>query len=220
MKKDIVIFFIVAFNIVPVVGVLFYNWQPFEAFWFFWVETLIMAFFNTIRIVFSQNQQAEIVNTKAPLLYHFGKGIKYLLLRFGIFIFYSIFIITFIGFVANNNPDKFSVLTTLFFQNKFFNLSLLISIVSQAYYLIFYYFRNGAFFTANPNNYTALFDSRQLVIHIAIVLGVFGSVFLAKFTSFGNLGNSFIISLLCVCKCIAELFNYKSVASIEDSQIG
>jgi hypothetical protein len=65
-----------------------------------------------------------------------------------------------------------------------------------------------------------LFDSRQLVIHIAIVLGVFGSVFLAKFTSFGNLGNSFIISLLCVCKCIAELFNYKSVASIEDSQIG
>ena len=216
MKKDVVIFFIVAFNVVPIVGVLFYNWQPFEAFWFFWVETLIMAFFNCIRIVFSQNQQPETVNTNSPLVYHFKQGIKYLLMRIGIFIFYSIFIITFIGFVANNNPDKFSVLTTLFFQNRFFNLSLLISIVSQGYYLVFYFFRNGAFFTASPNNYAALFDSRQLVIHIAIVLGVFGSVFLAKYTSFGNYGNTFIISLLCVGKCIAELFNYKAVAAIED----
>ena len=216
MKKDVVIFFIVAFNLVPVVGVLFYNWQPFEAFWFFWVETLIMAFFNCIRIVFSQNQQPETVNTNSPLVYHFTQGIKYLLMRIGIFIFYSIFIITFIGFVANNNPDKLSVLTTLFFQNRFFNLSLLISIVSQGYYLIFYFFRNGTFFTASPNSYAALFDSRQLIIHIAIVLGVFGSVFLAKYTSFGNYGNTFIISLLCVCKCIAELFNYKAVAAIEE----
>lgn len=210
MNKHVVIFFIVAFNLVPIFGVVFYNWQPFEAFWFFWVETLIMAFFNCIRIVFSQNQQPAIVNIDSPLVYNVSKGIKYLLIRIGIFLFYSIFIITFIGFIANPNADKGTVLGTILFQNRFFNLSLLISIFSQSYYLIFYFFRNGAFVTAQPDSYTALFDSRQIVIHIAVVLGVFGSMYLVKNTSFGNYSSALIISLLCICKCATELFSYKS----------
>ncbi|MBK8495282.1 MAG: hypothetical protein IPL50_09795 [Chitinophagaceae bacterium] len=212
MNKPVVIFFIVAFNLVPIFGVVFFKWQPFEAFWFFWVETLIIAFFNSIRIVFSQNQQQATLNTGSPHMYHISKAIKYLLLRIGIFLFYSIFIITFIGFVANNNTDKSTVLTTLVFQNRFFNLSLLISIFSQTYYLVFYFFRNGTFFTASPDRYAALFDSRQLVIHFAVVLGAFGSIYLVKNTSFGNYSSAFIISLLCVCKCAAELFNYKTAA--------
>ncbi len=216
MKKDVVIFFIVIFNAVPVVGVLFYNWQTFEAFWFFWVETLIISFFNSIRIVFSQNQPPVAVNTRSVMVYNFKKGINYLLLRIGIFIFYSVFIIMFIGFIANTSADKVPVLTTLLFENRFFNLSLLISIFSQGYYLIFYFFRNGAFFTASADSYAAIFDSRQLVIHISIVLGVFGSVFLEKTTSFGNYGNTFIIILLCVCKCAAELLSYKTAAAIKE----
>lgn len=213
MNKPVVFFFIVAFNLVPVFGVLFYNWQPFEAFWFFWVETLIMAFFNSIRIVFSQNQQSATTSTSSPLVYHINKGIQYLLIRIGIFLFYSIFIITFIGFVANNNADKEPVINTLLFQNSFFNLSLLISIFSQTYYLVFYFFRSGAFITARPDSYAALFDGRQLVMHFAVVLGAFGSMFLAKNTSFGNYSSIFIISLLCFCKCVAELFNYKRTAT-------
>lgn len=214
MNKPLVIFFIVAFNLLPIFGVLFYNWQPFEAFWFFWVETLIIAFFNSIRIVFSQNQQpTTTTSTRSPLVYHINKGIKYLLIRIGIFLFYAIFIITFIGFVANNNADKEPVINALLFQNRFFNLSLLISIFCQTYYLVFYFFRSGAFITARPDSYAALFDSRQLVIHFAVVLGAFGSMFLAKNTSFGNYSGIFIISLLCACKCIAELFNYKRTAS-------
>ncbi len=213
MNRTVAIFFIIAFNLVPVFGVAFYNWQPFEAFWFFWLETLIMACFNTIRIVFSQGQPADAVNTQQQLVYHVGKGIRYLMIRIGIFLFYSIFIITFIGFVANNTASKSTVLTTLLFQNKFFNLGLLISIFSQGYYLVFYFFRNGAFFTAQPDSYVPLFDSRQLVIHIAVVLGAVGSMFLAKNTSFGSYSNVFIISLLCICKCAAELYNYKSDAA-------
>jgi len=213
MNKTVVIFFILVFNLVPIFGVIFFNWQPFEAFWFFWVETLIMAVFNCIRIVFSQNQQPATVNTGSPLVYHIRKGIRYLLIRIAIFLFYTLFIVTFIGFVANNNADKGSVLTTLLFQNRFFNLSLLISIFSQGYYLVFYFFRNGAFFTAKPDSYAALFDSRQLVMHFAVVLGALGSIFLIKNTSFGSYSSAFIISLLCICKCTAELFNYKTAAA-------
>jgi hypothetical protein len=215
MKKTVVIFFIIAFNLVPVFGVFFYNWQPFEAFWFFWVETLIVAVFNSIRIVFSQSRQQAAVNSTKPLAYNINKGIKYLLIRIGIFLFYSVFIIVFIGFVANNHTDKRNVLTTLLFQNKFFNLSLLISIASQGYYLVFYFFRSGAFITARPDSYAALFDSKQLVIHIAVVLGAMGGIFLVKNTAYGYYSSTFIISLLCICKCVAELFNYKPAAEIK-----
>lgn len=210
MAKPVAIFFIIAFNVLPIFGVAFFGWQPFEAFWFFWMETLIMAIFNAIRIVYSQGQQPGAVNTQQPLVYHFNKGIKYLFIRIGIFIFYSIFIITFIGFVANNSSDKSTVLSTLLFQNKFFNLGLLVSIVSQGYYLITGFFRNGHFFTAKPDDYAALFDGRQLVIHVAVVLGALGGIFLAKNTSFGSYSNIFIICLLCICKCVAELITYKN----------
>jgi len=206
MNKTISIAFIIIFNSVPIVGVAFYNWQPFEAFWFFWVETLVIAFFNTIRIVFSQGQPAT-VNSPVHLVYHIYKGFKYLMIRMVIFLFYSIFIITFIGFVANPSQDKSMVLKTILFQNTFFNLGLLISICSQGYYLINNFFRTGSFVTSKPDNYAAIFDGRQLVIHVAIVLGAMGSMFLMKNTSFGNYGGILIISLLCICKCIFDIFS-------------
>ncbi len=215
MNKGVIVFFIIAFNIVPIVGVLFYNWQPFDAFWFFWLETLIMAFFNCLRIIFSQQRDAENLVPQA-LSFNVGKGLKYLLIRIGIFLFYSLFIIVFIGFIANNSDNKGSVLNTLAFQNSFFNMGLLLSIISQSYYLIFYFFRNGTFLTAKPDSYAALFDIRQIVMHLAIVLGTFGSIFLIKYTSFGRYSGAFIISLLCICKCVAETYNYKGTATVED----
>lgn len=207
MNKQISILFIIVFNLIPIVGVASFNWQPFEAFWFFWVETLIMALFNTIRIIYSQGQLPDNVNTNKPLVYHVDKGIKYLLIRIVVFLFYAIFIITFIGFVANVNKDKVAVVTTLLFQNKLFNVGLLISIFSQGYYLLMGYFRNGAFYTSTPENYAAIFDGRQLVMHVAIVLGAVGAMFLEKNTTFGNYSSIFIISLLCICKCFFDIFN-------------
>lgn len=207
MNKGINLALIIIFNLVPIFGVAFYNWQPFEAFWFFWVETLVIAVFNTIRIVFSQGRHVNAVHTQGPLVYHINKGIKYLFIRTGIFFFYAIFIIVFVGFVANTSKDKGTVLGTILLQNKFFNIGLLLSISSQCYYLITGFFRNGSFYTAAPDAYAAIFDGRQLVIHVAIVLGALGSMFLMKQTALGGYGNVFIISLLCICKCIFDILD-------------
>jgi len=211
MNKTINNGLIIILNLVPVFGVALYNWQPFEAFWFFWLETLIIAFFNAIRIIFSQGQQATL-NNQIPLVFHINKGIKYLLIRMGIFFFYAVFIIGFIGFIANPNKDKSMVLTTILFQDTFFNLGLLVSISSQGYYLITNFFTNRAYITTTPDNYAAIFDGRQVVLHVAIILGGLSSIFLMKNTSLGNYGSTVIISLLCICKCILEIFNSKSPA--------
>jgi hypothetical protein len=207
MNKTINLLLIILFNVIPIIGVAIFSWQPFEAFWFFWLETLVIAGFNVIRIVYSQGQPAGNVNPDKPLVLNFGKGIKYLVVRIGVFLFYAIFIITFIGFVANTHSNKGEVLSTLLFQNKLFNAGLLISIVSQGYYLLMGFFRNGNFYTSAADSFASIFDGRQLVIHIAIVVGALGSIFLEKNTSFGIYGNIFITSMLCICKCIFDVFD-------------
>ena len=216
MNKKISILFIIVFNLIPILGVASFNWQPFEAFWFFWVETLIMALFNTIKIVFSQGQLPDNINTNKPLVYHLNKGIKYLAIRIAIFLFYAIFIVTFIGFVANVNKDKLAVLTTLLFQNNLFNAGLLISIVSQGYYLLTGFFGNGAYYTSNPGSFAAIFDGRQIVIHVAIVLGALSAIFLERNTSFGNYGSIIIISMLCAGKCILDISTTRTTTNLTD----
>jgi len=214
MNRNITILLIIIFNLVPILGVASFGWQPFEAFWFFWVETLIMAIFNTLQIVYSQGQDAGNVNSSKPLVYHLNAGIKYLLIRMGVFLFYAIFIITFIGFVANVNKDKTAVVSTILFQNRLFNAGLLISMVSQGYYLVMGFFNSGAFYTSKPDSFAAIFDGRQLVIHVAIVLGALGAIFLEKNTSYGHYSSVFIISLLCVCKCVFDILNTGTAATL------
>ncbi len=216
MNNRLAVLFIIAFNMAPVAGALFYNWQPFEAFWFFWLETLMIAVFNGIRIVFSQHADPATRQSDTAFTYHLSKGIGYLFTRICIFLFYSIFIIVFIGFIANSQGDKHSVLRTLLFQNRFFNLSLLISFIAQSYYLIFYFFRNGVYISSDPDNFAALFDSRQLIMHVAIILGTFGSLFLVKQTAFGSYSSAVIIGTLCICKCAVELFNHDPRKATDD----
>src|SRR5690606_16224586 len=93
---------ILIFNIVPIIGVAWYNWSPFEMFWLFWVETLIIAVFNAIRIAYSQGQEPGKPLTNQSLQLNIASAIKYMLMRLGIFLFYSIFIITFIGVLGSN----------------------------------------------------------------------------------------------------------------------
>ncbi len=214
MNNRLSVLFIIAFNLAPLAGAIFFNWQPFEALWFFWMETLIMAVFNCIKIVFSQHRDLAVTQTDAAMVYHIGKAFRYLLVRIGIFLFYSIFIITFIGYVANNNTDKSGVLTTLLFQNRFFNLSLLISIFAQGYYLLFYFFRNRTFITAVPEQYASWFDSKLIIIHLVVVLGSFGSTFLIRQTSLGAYSGIVIIGIFCLFKCAVDLFNYEKVPEI------
>lgn len=210
MNKKISLILIIIFNAVPVFGVAFHNWQPFEAFWFYWVETLIISVFNTIRILFSQGLPPSYTHLSGPLVFNISKSLKYLFIRMAIFLFYSIFIIVFIGFIANSDKNEGSVLGTILFQNKIFNLGLLISFCSQCFYLITGFFKNQTFRFTSPDSFPAVFDGRQIVIHVAIVLGGLGSMLLSEKTTFGHLSGVLIISLLCICKCVYDIFESKN----------
>ena len=194
------------FNLAPVIGVAFYDWVPFDMFWLFWLETLIISLFNAIRILFSQGRSMEDVSAENALKLNFLPALKYLLIRTAIFIFYALFIIVFIGFLSPAEADSLNVVRTLAFQNVLFNIAIIISIATQALYLAKYFFMNGAFVYARKDDFPGIFDARQIVIHVAVVLGAVGSAFLFEDTSRQEYASVWIICIFCVTKFIFEIY--------------
>jgi hypothetical protein len=209
LKNSPYILTVLVFNIIPVAGVAFYNWSPFEMFWLFWMETLIISVFNAIRVLFSQGIQegAEIGNNSIKL--HLLSSFKFLLIRIFIFLFYALFIIVFIGFMSNKEEDTVHMARTLAFQNLLFNMALLISIASNAFYIIRYFFANGAYRYAQHSDYAEIFDGRQIVIHVAVVLGAVGSAFLFEKSGNAQYSSIWIIAIFCIAKCIFELYSIR-----------
>ncbi|RYY48200.1 MAG: hypothetical protein EOO06_10915 [Chitinophagaceae bacterium] len=196
---------IILFNLIPIIGVAYYDWAPFQMFWLFWMETLIISVFNTVRVLYSQGletgERAEQHRTDLNV----GSAFKFLLIRIFVFLFYSLFIIVFIGVMSSNSKKGVEALSVIFFGNSLFNLALAITVASQSFYLIKYFFLNGAYLFSKPNQYPAIFDARQIVIHVAVVLGGVGTAFLFK-DGAAKWGEIWIIAIFCVIKCIFELF--------------
>lgn len=199
---------IILLNCIPIVGVAFYGWAPFEMFWLFWVETLIIALFNAIRIFFAQNNPADQPFSSTGNKYNKFMSVRYLFARIGIFLFYSIFIIVFIGILGSKGRGL-ETLGSIFFQDILFNLALILIVVNQTFYLVKFYFMNQAYFYDNPKYYTAIFDGRQIVMHIAIIIGSFGAAFLFKEDDTAGYGAIWMISILCLLKILYEIYTVK-----------
>ena len=195
---------IVMFNLFPIIGVAFYHWVPFEMFWLFWMETLIISLFNTIRVLYSQGFEEGTYQHNFKIKLNYGSAIGYFITRIIIFIFYALFIIAFIGVLGSNDENSISALGVIFFRKELFNSALLLAIYSQTFYLVKYFFMNKAWYFSSPSQYPSLFDGRQIVMHIAVVLGGVGTAFL--FNGKNNYGAIWIISIFCLVKCIYELF--------------
>ena len=149
------------------------------------------------------------------MAYNGGAAFKFLLGRIGIFLFYSIFIVVFIGFLNGRKGDSVHVVQTIFFGNRLFNWALLLGVSSQAFYLIKYFFMNGQYYYAKVSDYAVVFDGRQLVIHIAVVLGAVGSSFLFKDNDLKGYSAIWIIAIFCVVKSVFELLTLNSSSKDE-----
>jgi hypothetical protein len=208
MNQPLSFYLLLVFNLFPIVGVAFFNWSPFEMFWLFWMETLIVAIFNTLRVLFSQELTALQAVNHPPLHINWWEGLRYLLGRIFIFLFYSIFIIVFIGFVSNLGEDRGHVLRTILMKNTLFNIALLLMLVSQGAILVKHFVQNGYYLISSVKDYPILFDSRQIFIHIAVIVGALGASFLFKEGKASGFASVWIISVFCVLKWFWESRSY------------
>ena len=216
---------IILLNLLPIWGVWQWGWTPFVVFYLFWLETLIIAFFNFLKIIFCRGDEydnrLEISTHKFADIHvkhgsHLRKAFAYLFVRIFIFFFYLLFIVVFIGFIMSKNSNSHEVMETLFFLNKTFNLALLGFVIHQSVEFIFNFILNDEFKKTHPSDFAAIFDGRQVIIHVAVVLGgVFGGMVGGRFS--GNTGSNpmfvylFVISIFCAVKIFYEVIKYKGV---------
>ena len=212
------VLFILLLNLVPIWGVIHWGWTPFYVFYLFWLETLIVSIFNAIKIFACRgdeyDEKLHSSNHKYASLHvnyfsHIGKASRYLLVRIFIFFFYLLFIVTFIGFLASQKTDDgLDIFKVIFFKHKAFNYTLLAFAINQLMQFLFDFYGNEDYKRTHASDFASIFDGRQLVIHVAVVLsgvlGSQGSIFNTKInTSYLSL---IMVGIFCVVKSIYEVF--------------
>ncbi len=117
----------------------------------------------------------------------------------------------FIGFFASRNTkDGIGILQVMVFRHEAFNYTLLAFILNQVLQFCFDFYGNGDYKRTHPSDFASIFDGRQLVIHVAVVLG---GVIGAQEKIFGNkIDPSYVgiimVSIFCIVKSIFEVVKY------------
>ena len=219
LQSRLSILYIIALNLLPVWGVLYWGWTPFFVFYLFWMETLIVAFFNAVKIIGCRGVEYEEKLHNSSHKYsglhvnyasHIGKAIRYLLIRIFIFCFYLVFIVVFIGLIASNKNEGMSIFKVMWFRSLSFNLALLAFILNQLIQLILDFYQNGDYKRTHPSDFASIFDGRQLVVHIAVVLGGLLAARKQVFNTSLDHGSIsiIIVSIFCIAKSVYEVFKF------------
>ncbi len=190
-------------------------------FYLFWLETLIVSIFNFFKIIGCRGDEYEqklhnsnhkYARVHVNYLSHIGKASRYLLVRIFIFFFYLLFIVVFIGFFATKQVGERSldILEVIFFKHEAFNYTLLAFAVNQLAQFLFDFYGNGSYKKTHASDFASIFDGRQLVIHVAVVLaGVIGSqekIFDIKMNP--TYVNVIMVTIFCIVKSVYEVVKF------------
>ena len=203
-KQKVLLPVILISNLMPLYGVIQYGWTIFTVVYIYWFELLIVSFFQFLKILLAEG------NTKISIFTKFFIAIRFLLLRIGIFIFYLIFIVVFLGILPNvNNKDNENLKqmsNAIFLQSDFFRFTILSFIFYNFLDFLFSFIINNQYKTALPNNFNIFLDIRIIVVHIVVILGTF---LYEGITNFLHLNHKIAmiacVSLFIVVKLIADI---------------
>jgi hypothetical protein len=200
-------------NLLPLYGVWTQGWTFFLVMYIFWFEMLIVTFFNTFKILLSQGhtlQEGVLRGEAVALTSRFGEGLKYLIVRMMIFLFYMIFIIVFVGLgVGTHSSIKDAsvrdMATALYFSNGTFNLAIISFFSMNLYQFLKKFVLNQRFLVSQPEEFSAYFDYRMITVHVTLVLGVFlGKFLVARFGSQSPLVMPLVVTFFVIVKIVFE----------------
>ena len=170
-NRNVILPLIIFSNLFPLYGVINYNWTIFTVVYIYWFELLIITFFQFLKIITSQGESSISTWTKIFI------GIKFLIGRCSLFLFYLIFIVTFLGVLASVKEDgktnAVGMFEAIFFRGTFYRITLLSFILYNLVDFIVLFILNDNYKTAKPADNNNLLDAHILVVHIVVVLGTF-----------------------------------------------
>lgn len=134
--------------------------------YFFWLETLGLSFFNSLKIFFAEGSKES-----GP---RFQKAISYLYFRIFILGFYLIFILVFIGImIAGKQGEGHEWVLYFLLIEPSFKISVgSLFLIKLVEFIYFYFVKNEKEMTS-PDKDRGIFDERLIVIHVVLVGGFF-----------------------------------------------
>lgn len=207
---------IIISNLFPIFGYLYWGLTPFFIFWLFWVEGLIISFFNVFRILIYKTEDESLGQKTNIIVNRLRKSLVYIAMRIGVFVFYSIFVITFIGFVLAEKNHQIKNASILAFRDIHFNTALLYFVGNQLAILLAHFitFKNHVFKPIYPTSY--ILDRNQLIIHVAVVLAGVSGQFLKEHNVSRIDIYLFVIVIFCIVKTLFDFARFRR--SLNDTQ--
>ncbi len=170
-NKNVILPLIIFSNLFPLYGVINYNWTIFTVVYIYWIELLIISTFQLFKIMVAQG------DLKATFFKKISLALKFFAFRTGIFFFYLLFIVVFLGFLASTKDDGgesgIHMFDVIFFKGTFYRITLLSFLLYNIVEFFVLFMLNGEYKRAKPEDNFQILDVHILVVHIVVVLGTF-----------------------------------------------
>jgi len=180
-KSFLSVILIVTANSIPVIGVIFLKWNPFFILFIYWGESLIIGFFNILKMLIS----GAIDDGKFSLPGFIGaSGISaFFTVHYGMFMFvHGIFLLVFMIFFSpvniknsGGNFDPFSTIPVLFHREGNVLKSELSAVIALfiSHLISFYmhFIKTGEFNHTKSGDYMMRPYKRIIVMHLTIIFG-------------------------------------------------
>lgn len=139
-------------NLVPLAGVLFFDWTVFEVLLLFWAENLIIGAINVARIwtLYRQRNHAML------LLF-----VPFFILHYGAFTFFHLMFL--VQLFRPDDPESWSLVALL--------VPLLALMLSHVYSHCAHFIGRGEYRDASPGDLMTRPYERIVVLHVAILVG-------------------------------------------------
>lgn len=155
-------------NLLPLYGVIFLQWHVFTILFLFWLENVIIGFYNVLKMLLAQPE-----NTPAWLAKLFL--VPFFTFHYGFFtLIHGLFVILLFGgnfFSTSGLPAPELVLSIIIEQKIVY--AFLALFLSHGLSFLYNYLGKGEYTQANLQGLMAAPYSRIVVLHLVIILGGF-----------------------------------------------
>ncbi len=205
-------------NILPLIGVIYYDVSFFALIYLYWWETVIISIFQFIKMGKAQKKSEPdpnfTINGK-PLSYDQVNSKSYMrfsyaLIRILMLAFYLLFIVIFVGLLASSKEDDLlGFARALTFVEPWVFAGFLAFVFTHLVEYIVW-MRDEEYKNTSLRELGSVFDARIIVIHVVIVLGTFAAMFAGEklFPATPNAGSIAYVCLFVLLKVIVDIFAY------------
>jgi Family of unknown function (DUF6498) len=174
-EKPVSVWVLVAANILPLIGVLFWGWDVFPLLLVFWMENVVIGVLNVLKMLFADPADVALWAGKLFM-------VPFFCVHYGMFTaVHGVFVLGLFG-GKGFQPSGFSPLESAARAASEYGLWLPIAVLagSHLFSFVWNYFYRGEFRRASLAQLMMKPYGRIIVLHVTLLLGGFGAMALGS----------------------------------------